>query len=155
MGSNSALVILTQQLVERLAPALDESSRSYAADYCLREVQDDVKGGTRREWPDVVTALARWVHNHRPCHLALSFANASAERSARVRVQDDLAEGLQRCVKELDSRRKKVPGWEGDMPVKVSSFGDTETADSPQMSNLPQHMQLLVCRPGNITGARY
>ena len=58
-SSNSALVDLTRQLVDRLVPALDESSKSYATDYCLREVQDDVKGGTRREWVDVVTAIAR------------------------------------------------------------------------------------------------
>lgn len=45
---------LASQLVRAVAPELDSKS---AAQYVLREIKADRKGGTRREWIDVSTSL--------------------------------------------------------------------------------------------------
>ncbi|ORY29549.1 hypothetical protein BCR39DRAFT_532091 [Naematelia encephala] len=59
-------------------------------------------------------------------------------RAARVRVQDDLAGALDKAVTKLEEHRK-IGGsaWEGDMPIK--------------MSNIPQHVQLLLNLAGRPT----
>lgn len=68
-----------------------------------------------------------------------------AERSARIRVQDTLADALRKCVGKLESHESAVKGWEGDMPIKVGFFQPSViTKIIIQMSNLPQHIQLLV-----------
>ena len=92
---------LTKQLVDHLAPSLDATQRHYAAEYVLKEVSSDTKGSTRREWTDVVSTLSQ------------------AQRSARVRVQDDLADALEGCLGVLKGHKEAIVGWEGDMPIQV------------------------------------
>jgi len=68
-----------------------------------------------------------------------------AERSARIKVQDTLADALRKCVGKLESHKSAVIGWEGDMPIKVGFFQPTVIMKLIiQMSNLAQHIQLLV-----------
>ena len=47
-------------------------------------------------------------------------AYGSAERAARVRVQENLADGLNKCVGGLVGMRENVTGWEDDLPIQVS-----------------------------------
>jgi gamma-tubulin complex component 5 len=91
------------------------------------------------------------------CHVAK--ADDRAERSARIRVQDVLADALRKCVGELQGHKSSVEGWEGDMPLKVNEsliMRDADQKAHSQMSNLPQHIQLLVsshtilCSPANV-----
>lgn len=94
------LVDLTNQLVAHLAPSLTSDQQFYAAEYVLKELQSPTKGSTRREWSDVESTLRQ------------------AQRSARVRVQDDLADALEKCLSIL-GEKKGEGGWEGDMPIQV------------------------------------
>jgi hypothetical protein len=58
---SAKLSSLTKELVDILAPSLNEDQRRFATDYCMKEVNSDQKGGTRREWPDVVGSLNQYV----------------------------------------------------------------------------------------------
>jgi len=57
----SKLQSLTRELVDQLAPVLNADQKRFAVDYCVKEVRSDQKGGTRREWPDVVGSLNQYV----------------------------------------------------------------------------------------------
>ena len=65
----SNLSSLTRELVDHLAPALNEDQRRFASDYCVKEVSSDQKGGTRRELPDVVKSLNQYVSLFAPAQL--------------------------------------------------------------------------------------
>jgi hypothetical protein len=41
-------------------------------------------------------------------------------RSAEIRVQPDLADGLRKVYEELTERSRAGRGWEEDMPLQVS-----------------------------------
>lgn len=107
----SSLPDLTTQLVDHLAPSLDPNQRRFAVEYVLKEVTSDTKGSTRREWTDIASTLEL------------------AQRSARVRVQDDLADALERCLGVLEVHKGRVKGWEGDMPIQVSRRIEGWTGD--------------------------
>jgi hypothetical protein len=96
---------LTRDLVLSLLPPLkdDPAVLRQVTDHIAREVKADVQGSSRMTWPEVESSIA------------------GLARTARVRVQSDLAEGLEKGVKVLRAHGEKgQAAWEGDMPVKVS-----------------------------------
>lgn len=80
--------------------------------------------------------------------------SGSYSRTARIRVQSDLADGIDKCVSLLDEARAAGHGWQGDLPVQVgrrktdsmrgTGWRGGMLIELSQSSNLPQHMQLLL-----------
>ncbi|WVQ83578.1 hypothetical protein IAT38_005719 [Cryptococcus sp. DSM 104549] len=111
---------LARQLVLALIPSLADSPSSNDKRYltnltanAARQIRADSLGGARKEW-DVVT---RSVEGH--------------AEAARIRVQDDLAEGLEKVLKDLGvCKAKGGKGWEEDAVIR--------------MENLPQDIHLLL-----------
>lgn len=121
---------LTRDLVLAVLPPLEDDPvvLKQVTDHIAREVKADVQGSSRMTWGEVEGCIA------------------GLARTARVRVQSDLADALDQSGKVLDKHREKgEAAWEGDMPLKVGLVDSPESiwAD-PQMSNLPQHVQFLV-----------
>lgn len=108
---------LSQDLVRSLIPSITESSNSRLSDHLSSKVRSQIKadkyGGTRKEWSEVSQSI-------------MGLAEAG-----RIRVQEDLAEGLEKNLSNLNRHREQGKNvWEEDVPIK--------------MDNLPQHVQFLV-----------
>ena len=118
--SSSTLPELTKQLVRHVAPDLDVSA---AALVLLREIKADAYAGSRKEWVDVEASLEGSVKRFPPLRVWLAdLHSCRLVRTARVRVQDDLADALERTLRQL--QRNKVGesmDWEGEMPIKVET----------------------------------
>ncbi|KAK6906950.1 hypothetical protein I203_100939 [Kwoniella mangroviensis CBS 8507] len=113
--STSTIPRLAQQLVSALVPELgdDRASTSSLTNRVVRDIRADVQGGARKEWEDIKHAIQ------------------GLSRTAKVRIQEDLAEALKENLKALERCREKGKGsWEGDEQMK--------------MSNLPQYVHLLL-----------
>lgn len=98
---------LTRELIVALLPALkdDPLVLRQVTDHIAKEVKADVQGSSRMTWPEVGSSIA------------------GLARTARVRIQSDLADGLEKAVEVLAGHKQKgQAAWEGDMPVKVSYF---------------------------------
>lgn len=108
---------LSQDLVRSLIPSITESSNTRIFDRLSSKITSQIKadkyGGTRKEWNEVSRSI-----------MGLSEAG-------RIRVQEDLAEGLERNLSTLNRHRQQGKNmWEEDVPIK--------------MDNLPQHVHFLV-----------
>nr|XP_019012421.1 uncharacterized protein I206_03268 [Kwoniella pini CBS 10737]OCF51202.1 hypothetical protein I206_03268 [Kwoniella pini CBS 10737] len=106
---------LTQQLVQALIPELKDD-RPTIIKYTSRVVKDikaDVIGTSRKEWPDIRNALY------------------GLSQTAKIRVQDDLAEALEKNLENLERCRRQ---------------GETRWNDEGEldMRNLPQYVHLLL-----------
>ncbi|WVQ62976.1 uncharacterized protein L199_001125 [Kwoniella botswanensis] len=113
--STSTIPRLAQQLVSVVVPELgdDRVGTSSLTSRIVREIRADVQGGARKEWEDVRHAIQ------------------GLSRTAKVRIQEDLAEALEENLKALERCREKGKGsWEGDEQMKIS--------------NLPQYVHLLL-----------
>ncbi|WVQ92087.1 hypothetical protein IAS59_005895 [Cryptococcus gattii] len=108
---------LSQDLVRSLIPSITESSNTRLFDHLSSKITSQIKadkyGGTRKEWNEVSRSI-----------MGLSEAG-------RIRVQEDLAEGLERNLSSLHRHRQQGKNmWEEDVPIK--------------MDNLPQHVNFLL-----------
>lgn len=108
---------LSQDLVCSLIPSITESSNSRLFSHLSSKVRSEIKadkyGGTRKEWNEVSQSI-------------VGLAEAG-----RIRVQEDLAEGLEKNLSALNRHREQAKNvWEEDAPIK--------------MDNLPQHVHFLV-----------
>ena len=95
---------LTRDLVLSILPPLKDDPQvlRQVTDHIAREVKADVQGSSRMTWGEVESSIA------------------GLARTARVRVQSDLADALERAWGVLGVHREKgEAAWEGDMPVKV------------------------------------
>ncbi|WVW79751.1 hypothetical protein I302_101721 [Kwoniella bestiolae CBS 10118] len=113
--STQVLNRLAQQLVHAVVPGLgdDRASSLSLTNRVSREIRADVSGGARKEWDDVKQAIQ------------------GLSRTAKIRVQEDLAEALDKNLRGLElCRQKGKRSWEGEEGVK--------------MSNLPQYVHLLL-----------
>jgi hypothetical protein len=96
---------LTRELVLALIPPLkdDPTVLKQVTDHIAREVKADVQGSSRNTWGEVEGSIA------------------GLARTARVRVQSDLADALDKVTEVLGRHMEKgEAAWEGDMPLKVS-----------------------------------
>jgi hypothetical protein len=96
---------LTRELVLALVPPLkdDPTVLKQVTDHIAREVKADVRGSSRNTWGEVEGSIA------------------GLARTARVRVQSDLADALDKVTGVLGRHMEKgEAAWEGDMPLKVS-----------------------------------
>lgn len=96
---------LTRDLVLSLIPPLKDDLQTLrqVTDHIAREVKADVQGSSRMTWGEVEGSIA------------------GLARTARVRVQSDLADALDQASRVLGVHREKgEAAWEGDMPLKVS-----------------------------------
>jgi len=96
---------LTRELVLALIPPLkdDPTVLKQVTDHIAREVKADVQGSSRNTWGEVERSIA------------------GLARTARVRVQSDLADALDKVTGVLGRHMEKgEAAWEGDMPLKVS-----------------------------------
>ncbi|KIR71495.1 hypothetical protein I310_04802 [Cryptococcus deuterogattii CA1014] len=108
---------LSQDLVRSLIPSITESSNTRLFDHLSSRITSQIKadkyGGTRKEWNEVSRSI-----------MGLSEAG-------RIRVQEDLAEGLERNLSSLNKHRQQGKNmWEEDAPIKTD--------------NLPQHVHFLL-----------
>ncbi|UOH84980.1 hypothetical protein LQV05_001796 [Cryptococcus neoformans] len=108
---------LSQDLVCSLIPSITESSNSRLFSHLSSKVRSEIKadkyGGTRKEWNEVSQSI-------------VGLAEAG-----RIRVQEDLAEGLEKNLSALNRHREQAKNvWEEDVPIK--------------MDNLPQHLHFLL-----------
>lgn len=108
---------LSQDLVCSLIPSITESSNSRLFSHLSSKIRSEIKadkyGGTRKEWNEVSQSI-------------VGLAEAG-----RIRVQEDLAEGLEKNLSALNRHREQAKNvWEEDVPIK--------------MDNLPQHVHFLV-----------
>ncbi|WRT65449.1 uncharacterized protein IL334_002392 [Kwoniella shivajii] len=113
--SNPVLSRLAQQLVLAVAPELrdDRPQITIRATRVIRDIKANSQGSARKEWEDVTGT----IHG--------------LSRSAKIRVQEDLAEALQKNLHQLEKcRQKGKTSWEGDGEIKLS--------------NLPQYVHLLL-----------
>ncbi|WWC87513.1 uncharacterized protein L201_002403 [Kwoniella dendrophila CBS 6074] len=122
--SSSNQLRLAQQLVQALVPECDNPSRlSSLANKVTRDVKADLQAVARKEWEDIRIDLQE------------------LSRTARIRIQEDLADALDKNLKELETCRSKGNKyWEGDGNMR--------------MSNLPQYVHLLInliSKPNNGT----
>jgi hypothetical protein len=95
---------LTRDLVLSILPPLkdDPLVLSQVTEHIAKEVKSDVQGSSRMTWSEVEGSIA------------------GLARTARVRVQSDLADALDKASGVLRVHQKKgQAAWEGDMPVKV------------------------------------
>ena len=95
---------LTKELVLALIPLLkdDPTVLRKVTDHIAREVKADVQGSSRMTWGEVEGSIA------------------GLARTARVRVQSDLADALEKVTGVLERHIEKgEAAWEGDMPLKV------------------------------------
>lgn len=116
-STSLSMFSLSQDLVRSLIPSITESSNSRLSDHLSSKVRSQIKadkyGGTRKEWSEVSQSI-------------MGLAEAG-----RIRVQEDLAEGLEKNLSNLNRHREQGKNvWEEDVPIK--------------MDNLPQHVQFLV-----------
>jgi hypothetical protein len=98
---------LTRDLVLAILPPLkdDPVILKQVTDHIAREVKADVQGSSRMTWGEVEGSIA------------------GLARTARVRVQSDLADALEKACEVLGVHRQKgESAWEGDMPLKVCIF---------------------------------
>jgi hypothetical protein len=96
---------LTRELVLARIPTLkdDPTVLKQVTDHIAREVKADVQGSSRNTWGEVEGSIA------------------GLARTARVRVQSDLADALDKVTGVLGRHMEKgEAAWEGDMPLKVS-----------------------------------
>jgi gamma-tubulin complex component 5 len=96
---------LTRELVLALIPPLkdDPTVLKQVTDHIAREVKADVQGSSRNTWGEVEGSIA------------------GLARTARVRVQSDLADALDKVTGVLGRHIEKgEAAWEGDMPLKVN-----------------------------------
>jgi len=96
---------LTRELVLALIPPLkdDPTVLKQVTDHIAREVKADVQGSSRNTWGEVEGSIA------------------GLARTARVRVQSDLADALDKVTGVLERHMEKgEAAWEGDMPLKVT-----------------------------------
>lgn len=96
---------LTRDLVLAILPPLKDDPQvlRQVTDHIAREVKADVQGSSRMTWGEVEGSIA------------------GLARTARVRVQSDLADALEKSCGVLAVHREKgEAAWEGDMPLKVS-----------------------------------
>jgi len=95
---------LTRDLVLSILPPLKDDPQvlRQVTDHIAREVKADVQGSSRMTWGEVESSIA------------------GLARTARIRVQSDLADALDKASGKLGVHREKgEAAWEGDMPVKV------------------------------------
>lgn len=95
---------LTRDLVLALLPPLKDDPQvlKQVTEHIAREVKADVQGSSRMTWGEVEGSIA------------------GLARTARVRVQSDLADALEQACGVLGVHREKgESAWEGDMPLKV------------------------------------
>ena len=95
---------LTRELVLALIPPLkdDPTVLKQVTDHIAREVKADVQGSSRMTWGEVEGSIA------------------GLARTARVRVQSDLADAIDKVTGVLGRHMEKgEAAWEGDLPVKV------------------------------------
>jgi len=95
---------LTRELVLALIPPLrdDPTVLKQVTDHIAREVKADVQGSSRMTWGEVEGSIA------------------GLARTARIRVQSDLADALEKVTGVLGRHIEKgEAAWEGDMPLKV------------------------------------
>jgi len=98
---------LTKELVLALIPPLkdDPTVLKQVTDHIAREVKADVQGSSRMTWGEVEGSIA------------------GLARTARIRVQSDLADALGKVTGVLGRHMEKgEAAWEGDMPLKVCRF---------------------------------
>ncbi|ORX36375.1 Spc98 family-domain-containing protein [Kockovaella imperatae] len=97
-------------LVQQIGPDLDVESFSQ---HVVREIADPSRGASRKEWSDIEGPL-RGIIN-----------------TLRIKVQDDVADALEKALSTLQSRRlTDSSAWEGEMAIK--------------MGNLPDHIHFLL-----------
>jgi gamma-tubulin complex component 5 len=102
-----SLPALSESLIQSLVPGTssDHLLLSQLRSWTVKELRNDAQGGTRREWEDARRSLEGLTH------------------TARVRVQDDLAEALVRVTKGLEGNiRAGGREWDEGLPVTVSSI---------------------------------
>ena len=98
-----SLAELTRQLVDHLAPVLNDDQKVYAAEYVQKELSSDTKGSTRREWVDVLTKLNAWVWE---------YSYVSLPRVRATRVVDPTNKGLwQRRAGGKGASAGEPGGW--------------------------------------------
>ncbi|ODO09297.1 hypothetical protein I350_02897 [Cryptococcus amylolentus CBS 6273] len=125
-----SLETLTESLILAILPDLEPPSSPYykrvhdtLLSRTLSQIKSDTLGGARKVWPEVSQSL-----------------HGLAE-AARIRVHEDLADGYEKAVNDLQGRfRQFRQGWGEDAPVR--------------MDNLPQHIHLLLAlseKPATLT----
>ncbi|WVF66823.1 hypothetical protein IAT40_001565 [Kwoniella sp. CBS 6097] len=115
--SNAELKRLAQQLVSAVIPELEENSTlaNRLTNHAVRQIKADARGAQRKEWEEVRQSLH------------------AMSRTAKVRVQEDLAEALEKNLSVLESQRRKGKG-------KAQYSGE----DGFDMDDLPQYVHFLL-----------
>ncbi|WWC59975.1 uncharacterized protein I303_102538 [Kwoniella dejecticola CBS 10117] len=115
--AESTLTELSRQLVSALIPELSDNriaskSANYTA-HVVKSIKDDTRGGQRKEWQDVRDALV------------------GLSQTAKIRVQHDLADALEKNFEVLERCRRTGKGvWTGEGELDIR--------------NLPQYVHLLL-----------
>ncbi|OCF34604.1 hypothetical protein I316_03645 [Kwoniella heveanensis BCC8398] len=126
--SDRELSRLAQQLVAAVVPDLrdDQALSNRLANHAVRHVRADARGGQRKEWDDVRGSLQ------------------GLSRTAKVRVQEDLAEALAKNMSVLESYRMKGKG--------KARYSD---GDGFNIENIPQYVHLLLNLSGRPSAATH
>ncbi|WVQ94433.1 hypothetical protein IAU59_001512 [Kwoniella sp. CBS 9459] len=115
--SDKELSRLAQQLVVAVVPELgdDRALAIRLKNHAVRKIRVDARGGQKKEWDDVRQTLQ------------------GLSRTAKIRVQEDLAEALEKNLRTIERYRSK-----GKARARYSD------GDGFNMDNLPQYVHFLL-----------